>query len=224
MRRHGAGDAVHHGFQFVLARQPLFAAADHLFGLPHAIAFADHLVQHGELRFPPVEDEQRARVPLVNGAGVQRLDDFARQVQQAHQVRDRAATAPHAPRHFRLRKAERVHQFAVGLRLFQRVQVRALDVLDQRQRQHLLGVRFLDDHRRGGQAGRLRRAPAPLARDQVIDGGAVVLGASNDQGLQDTVLADRVGQFFQRVGRELVPGLLRVGPDAVDGRLERGPA
>ena len=51
---------------------------------------------------------------------------------------------------------------------FDGVQVLALDVLDQRQLQHLRIGDFLNHHRNFGQSSQLGRSPAALAGDNLV--------------------------------------------------------
>ena len=86
--------------------------------------------------------------------------------EQAHGVGDRHAALAHALRDLILRQAEFFDQLFVGQRLFQRIEVGALHILDQRHFQHLLRRDVLDDDRHGFQPGQLRGAPAAFAGDE----------------------------------------------------------
>ena len=67
-----------------------------------------------------------------------------------------------------LRQVKLVGQPAVRVRFFDRVEVLALDVLDQRDRQQPVVWNVADDDRDLEQAGALRGAPAPFARDDLV--------------------------------------------------------
>ena len=69
-----------------------------------------------------------------------------------------------------------------------------------------------DDRRDAVQPRPLRRAPAPLAGDDLIAG---VGGAQQDR-LQHAALGDRFGELGQRFLVEMLPRLVRVGPDPRD--------
>ena len=58
-----------------------------------------------------------------------------------------------------------------GSRGLDRIQVFALQILDQGERQPILRRRLGDDHRHSDQLGQLRRAPTTFARDQLITAG-----------------------------------------------------
>ena len=65
-----------------------------------------------------------------------------------------------------------LHQRAIAFRLFQRIEIGALHVLDDRKLQRFRIGRLDDDDRHLVQAGALRRAPAPLAGDDLEAVGA----------------------------------------------------
>jgi hypothetical protein len=101
---------------------------------------------------------------------------------------------------------ELLDQPVQGIGLFQRVEVLALDVLDQR---HGDGgaVRPRRGPRRGspGQAGQLRRAPAALAGDDLV---ACLCRADrpHHDGLHHTLGLDGVGQILQRLLMHVMRG------------------
>ena len=104
------------------------------------------------------------------------------------------------------------------LGFFERGQVLALDVLDQRQLQHLGLVDVADDHRQLGDAGTNRRLVAALASDDLVAGAAL----PDDQRLDDPFLGQRGDQVGQ-VAHGLA-GLVGVGVHVVDGRPCARPA
>ena len=73
-------------------------------------------------------------------------------------------------------------------------------------------VRFANDGRHVAQAEQLRRAPPALTRNQFV----VIGPLTNDERLHDALLLDRVGQFAQRVGREIFARLKWTRPDALN--------
>ena len=91
-----------------------------------------------------------------------------RQLEQAERVGDmRPALADHLAE-LALAVAVLVDELLVADRLLERVEVRALDVLDDREFERLLVADVMDDDRHLVQAGPLRRAPAPLAGDDLV--------------------------------------------------------
>ena len=121
-----------------------------------------------------------------------RLDGIG-QGQQAHHVGDMAAALADGAGQILLRVLELLHQAAIALRLFQRSQILALDVLDQRDFQRLAVAEIADDDRNLVQAGDLRGSPAALAGDQLV-GVRVLAVAADQQGLQDALVADGVDE------------------------------
>ena len=86
-----------------------------------------------------------------------------------------------------LRMAVTLDELAVTLRLLDRVQVLALDVLDQRDLGCGRSVNFANDRRNGVQAGTLRRAPSALSRDDLEP---VTMGPKQNR-LKDAALGNR---------------------------------
>ena len=66
------------------------------------------------------------------------------------------------------------------------------------------------DDRNLVQAGALRRAPAPLAGDDLEVIGLAAHGAHHDR-LHDAALADRVGQLVELGVGEVAPRVARIG-------------
>src|SRR5690606_18848390 len=124
--------------------------------------------------------------------------DLVGQVQQAQQVRDMAAAFVERLGQTFLRVAETVHQLAEGGGLFDRVQIGALDVFDQRDLEHLGIVKFPDQDRQLMQLRNLGSAPATFARDDLVEIGFGRV-RPNDQRLQDTAATQGSGQLVQRI-------------------------
>ncbi len=100
------------------------------------------------------------------------------------------------------------------------VEIGALEVLDQRQLETLLeaaATAGVDDDRHLGQSGDLGGAESPLAGDQLVAGEPL----PNEQGLEDTVNPDRVGELLQRRRIEGAAWLLGVRFDFADRDLQR---
>ena len=96
--------------------------------------------------------------------------DLLRQSQQSQRVRDRAAVATDALGKFLLCPAELSEELFVGLSLFDRDQVFAEQVLDQRELKTLGVCRVANDRRDVLESGLARRTPAALARYELIAG------------------------------------------------------
>ena len=119
-----------------------------------------------------------------------------RQVQQPQQVRGGAARAADGRRRLLVREVELADQALHALRFLERVQVLALDVLDQRHRQRRRVRNLLDEHRDFGEAGHLRRAKAALARDDLV---AIGSDRAHEDRLHHALGADRVREFGERL-------------------------
>ena len=126
-----------------------------------------------------------------------------------------AAALADDPGHRVLGAAEPLHQQGIGIGLFQRVQVRTLDILDDGDFQHLEIVHRPVENRHLGQPGQLGRAPAPLAGDDLPHPVLAGLGP-HQNGQQHPLVADRGGQFVQLGRVELFTGLVGIGLQALD--------
>jgi len=120
--------------------------------------------------------------------------DGRRQFQQAQQVGHRRARAADRFGGLAVGQGEFADQPLQRLRFFQRVEVLALDILDQRHGDDGAVVQFAHHHRHLGQAGQLGGAPAAFAGDDLVTAAAV--GAYHDR-LDHALGADRVGQLVQ---------------------------
>ena len=86
-----------------------------------------------------------------------------------------------------------VDQLTIGQSLFDRVQVFALDILDNRNFQHFNIVKFPDHNGNFMQSSDLRGAPAAFACNNFVL--PVCPDRPNDQRLHDAFLANRLGQL-----------------------------
>src|ERR1051326_3158086 len=131
-----------------------------------------------------------------------------RQLHQAQKVRDRRALFADLLRDLFLRQSEFFVQLVIGVRFFDRVEVLALDVLDERELQGVaVGRALLDDDRYFAESRFLRRAEAALAGDQPV---LVIADARNDERLHDAVLANAARQLFDRRFIKSLARLIRV--------------
>ena len=96
------------------------------------------------------------------------LQNGRAEAQQAQRVCDRGAGFAHAGRRLLLRHFIGAHELLIAERLFDRVEVRALQVFDERELHRLLVVGLDDDDRHVGKPREPRRAPAALAGDDLI--------------------------------------------------------
>src|SRR5438034_873032 len=176
----------------------------------HDLAREAHLLRH------PLDREHGARVARRQLPALELGLDRVREAEQAQRVRDRRAALPHPLGQLVLREPALVDQVAVRLGLLERGQVLALHVLDQRELEAVLGPRLAHDHRDPLEPGAQRRPQPPLAGDQLV----ASRDAARDQGLEEPVAADRVGEEPERLVVEVPARLLRVGYDLVDRHRE----
>jgi hypothetical protein len=94
--------------------------------------------------------------------------DFVGKVHKPEQIADRSAGAADGVGGFLMGQAKFFDQAREGARLFQRIQVLALYVLNQRHRNGRVVRHIADDRRDIREAGLLRGAPAPLAGDNFV--------------------------------------------------------
>jgi hypothetical protein len=102
---------------------------------------------------------------------------------------------------------------AISLRLLDRVEIGALDVLDQRDLERLGLAELAHDSGDLVEVCPLRGSPAPLAGDDLE---AVAVGADHDR-LDDSALLDRGGELRQCGLVEGAPGLAGVRLNARSG-------
>ena len=117
-----------------------------------------------------------------------------------------------------LRAPEVVEQLPIGRGLLEWVELRAVQVLQERVPQHRVVLGVLDDRGDRGQSGDLRCAKSPLPHDELVCRSGVVASRrpADDHRLKDADLGDRVDQLGQLVLVEDGPGLARVRADRGD--------
>ena len=160
---------------------------DERFGFAHRQAARDDVARDAELRRFVGEREQRARMAHRERARRDVRAHFLRQAQQAHVVGDRRAILPDRGGDLLLRQLEFVGEPPVGRRFFDRIEILALDVLDQRdgeQRSSGMSRTTTGTLSRPARcAARQRRSPATISKPLV--------DLADDDRLDDAVGADR---------------------------------
>ena len=112
--------------------------------------------------------EQRARRARAERAfAYERLDRIGK-TQQPHGICDRGAAASDALRDLLLRETVRFHQVREAHRFFERIEVFALQVLDDRDFERFAIVGVAHERRNRREPRRDGRAPTPFARDQFV--------------------------------------------------------
>src|SRR4051794_39096523 len=119
-----------------------------------------------------------------------------------------------------LRVAVAINELLVPLRFLDRVEVLALNILDQRQLGRCRFVYLAYDRRNAVQPRPLRRPPPALAG---ADLEAVAVRSQQDR-LEDSALRNRIGALVDRLVAELDARLVRVWPEAADLNLPHAAA
>ena len=114
----------------------------------HGQAARDHFARGVTLRRRVGQRQQRACVSHRQRARGKVGAHFVGQLQQPHEVGDRAPVLPDGCGNLVLGQTELVSQPPIRQRLVHRVQVLALDVLDERQLEQLLPVGDVANHDR----------------------------------------------------------------------------
>ncbi len=138
-----------------------------------------------------------------------------RQLEQADRVADLGARPPDAARELLLGDAEVREQLLVRRRLLERVQLGAVQVLEQGVAQQVLVGRVADDRGDRGEPGLARGTGATLAHDELV---RAVTDVAHDDGLQHAELADAVDELGEIVGVEVRARLTR---DSARSRADR---
>ena len=137
-----------------------------------------------------------------------------RKLEQPHQVGDVRAALAQALGQPLLGVAEAVHQLAVARRLLDRVEIGALDVLDDGDLEDLVIGQIAHHHGQLVEPRHPRRPPAPLARHDLVHRGVARRGP-HEQRLDHALGADRGGEVRERRLVEAPARLVGVGRDAV---------
>ena len=176
---------------------------------------------------PPSSDSSARAWPADSTPAATRRCTGDRQAQQPDHVGDQRTGPADPGREFVVGDVELVEQLLIGRRLFQRVQLRAVDVLQQRVAQQVVVGGLAHDRRDGGQAGLSgpRASAAPPSPVGSADRSASAPQRADHDRLHQAELADRVHEFGERLLVEHLPRLPRVRldvrPDRSRGRPRR---
>ena len=186
-----------------------------LLGLTDAQGAFLHETERQVLCRMVVQAGQRARVTLGDAAILDRVLISGETWSSRSVLVMAGAGSPDAACDILLGESELIHELLEGARLIHRVEVRALEVLHQRESELLLLVRRAHDRGDGLQARELRGARAAFAGDQLIAAGHL----RDHDGLDDAVLRDALGQGAQLFDLEAAARLIRVALDVRDRDL-----
>ena len=141
--------------------------ANPLLQFPDAEPAATALFASLERRMLRSESEQRPRMAGGERAALDHLLHLHQEGKHAQKIRDRRPILPHRLGDLLLRQLEFFDQPPIAAGLFDRVEVRALEIFDERQHQHRAVVEVANDRRdlRPAEVG--RGAEASLAGDQL---------------------------------------------------------
>jgi hypothetical protein len=195
----------------LVLQHPLLGIADRELPL-------DHFVGQHQLR-GAVDAEQRARVAHVEIASEQQRLHRLGQVEQAQQVGSGAARAADRLGGSLVRIGELVDQASDGLCFLERIEVFALDVLDQRHRERLLVGHLAHDDRHLVETSQLRRPVAPFTGHDLV---ALVGQRPNEDGLHHAMQTDGVGELLQRALVHAGARLIAARLQALDGQRGHG--
>jgi hypothetical protein len=138
--------------------------------------------------------------------------------QQAQQVARRAARTPDGLRRLLVRELELVDQALDALRLLERIEVLALDVLDQRHRRGGLVGHVLHEHRHFVEAGNACGTHAALAGDDLE---ALGPDRSHEHRLHHALRLDALGQLVERAFVHARARLVLAGLQLVEAQRVR---
>src|SRR3954468_14458553 len=164
------------------------------------------------------DSKKRTRMPGRDPALDNKVLDLWREVEKPDHVVDVRPALAQDLGQVGVGIAELVHQAPVAGGFLNRIEVRALDILDNGVFERGPVVDLNDDHRHLVQAGHLRRAPAPLAGDDFIRRGLIGHRPHQDR-LHDAALADRSSQGFDLIWVEVLAWIARIGAQELNRDL-----
>ena len=187
-------------------------------GLPDRDPAAGDFVRQVDLQPRTTERRKRLGVTERQSTVADVFLDLGRKGEQSKQIRDRRALLADAVRDFLLSQPQVVDEGLESKRRLQRVQLLALDVLDQRDLEKLIVADVAYQSRDLEQAGTLRSTPAALTDDQLV---FTIFDRAYDDRLDDALSLQRLGELFQGRFVEILAGLVTVGAYPVQVDLAR---
>src|SRR2546425_5588593 len=183
---------------------------DQVFGLANVERLLEYAFGGEFLFFGAGQSQNHLRVAHREAAVADVNLEVRRQLEQPQSVGHHRSALADFGRRFLLPELELFDQLRVTVRLFNRIQVFTLQVLDQRQLEHRAVIRLAHDDRRFRQTKHLRGSPAPFSGDQLI----VAAAQAHDERLNNALLFDRIGQFAEGLDRKVFAGLKWTGTNA----------
>src|SRR5262249_35837475 len=182
---------------------------------PHREPLADDASRELLLERAVRGAQQRARVAALERVLLDQLLDRGWELQEPQRVRDRDAAASDARRHLIVSEVEVLDELLVRGCFLERVEVGAMDVLDQSVLEGRRVVGGTDQRRDRLQARPSRRPPPPFTGDELV----AFVGGAHEHRLEHADLADRIGQRAELLPPEVPRWLGPGGPDRRAGRL-----
>lgn len=145
-------------------------------------------------------------------ASIAQIDlNVGRELEQAQGIGDHGPALADFRGDIFLAELKGAHQFGVALCFFERIEVLALEILDECQFQHGAVVSFAEDDGDFLQAGELRGPPATFTGDQL----EAVATLADDERLDDALFLDGIGQFLESDRGEFFARLERTGANPI---------
>src|SRR3989338_3445262 len=196
----------------------------HIFRLAYGQFLRQDLLKKRVLLFFLVrEHHEGSRMPFGDLSGGKRAEHLLREDEETEAIRDIFAAFAHLLRDFRVLEAEFLRQAGKSERAVDRIKIFTLEVLNdgKLELEPRVGLAVLNDRGHPRHTGQLCRAQTPLPCDEFVFYGktaCVMFGllASDDQWLEDAVLADRVRKVPQMCFIEFLARLVRVRLDLLD--------
>ncbi|SPE61253.1 hypothetical protein SBV1_620025 [Verrucomicrobia bacterium] len=190
---------------------PSLQAGNKSLGLPHVEAVLEDALGGECLLFLAVQAEDDFGMAHGNAALPQISLQAGRQFQQAQRVGDDCAALTHLGGGFLLGELELPDELGITLGLLDGVKVFALQVFDEGQLEHRAVIGLTNDHGDLAQAQQLGRAPAAFTGNKF----QMAVALADNQGLNDALFPDRIGQLAERLRRKVLARLKRAGADTV---------
>ena len=143
------------------------------------------------------------------------------QLQQAQQIADRRAGASDRLRRLLVRHLKLIDEARQSARFLQRIQVLALNVLDERNGDCRLIGNLADNGWDLGKARQLRRTPTPLTGNDLVAPRRAIrrLQRSYDDRLDDALRANRIRKLLQSLRAHIRAGLVAPTLQEVERKL-----
>src|SRR5262249_5287778 len=143
-------------------------------------------------------------------------DHLVREIEQSHEVADRYPSTADTTADLLAGEPELLDERGAGASLLDRAEVLTGHVLDQRQLERFGVVTRTHERRDPGETRNLRRAPTPLAGDELV---SAARPGPHEHRLQHPSLAERACERLQRLLIEATTRLGGTGRDRRDRQL-----